>query len=119
MAQYGWAAYMSSRRHVVDGVELDVVLEELRSQLADAAAAAARSGVRFPVQSVTVELKAGLTTTKEGKAGFKVPFVGAELGGSAGREREALQTITLVLGAPVDATGTPVMVTEASDEKPR
>lgn len=103
----------------MEGIDLDVVLEELRAQFAAAAVAAAGASVQFPVQAVTVELKVGLTKTREGKAGFKVPFVGAELGGSGGSHHEELQTITVVLGSPVDASGAPIKVAQASEQKPR
>jgi Trypsin-co-occurring domain 2 len=64
-----------------------------------------------------VELKAGLTRSKEGKAGFTVPVIGAELGGSMGLDRESTQTITLVLGAPVDRYGRSVKVAERTNEQ--
>ena len=57
-----------------------------------------------------------MTRSKEGKAGFHVPLIEAELGGSVGVDRQALQTVTLVLGAPVDQHGNPVKVASASDE---
>jgi Trypsin-co-occurring domain 2 len=102
----------------VEGVDLDVVLEELRAQFGAAAVAAAGSAVQFPVQSVTVELKVGLTRTRDGKAGFKVPFIGAELGASGGSQRQEFQTITVVFGSPVDENGGPIKVAHASEQKP-
>ncbi len=66
--------------------------------------------------ALTLELKVGLTKSADGKAGFRVPFVGAELGGSAAYQRETVQTVTLVLGSPVDRHGNPVKVAAASDE---
>ena len=98
------------------GVGLAEVLEGLRADLAQARELAAGQGVQFPVQSVTVELKVGVTTTVDGKAGFRVPVLGAELGGGAGRTGESVQTITLMLGQPVDQNGNPVKVASTSDE---
>jgi hypothetical protein len=39
-----------------------------------------------------------------------------ELGGGGGRASESVQTITLVLGSPVDQTGNPIKVAEETDE---
>ena len=99
-----------------DGIGLAEALEQLRVELAAAQKAAAETDVQFPVETLTVELKVAVTKTKDGKAGFRVPFVGAEIGASAGVDRERLQTVTLVLGAPVDREGRPLKVARASSE---
>jgi hypothetical protein len=100
-----------------DGIGLADALEALRAELASAQAKAAETDVRFPIETLTIELKAGVTQTKEGKAGFRVPVVGAELGGSVGFDRETLQTVTIVLGPPVDREGRPVKVAQSSQER--
>jgi hypothetical protein len=100
-----------------DGIGLADALETLREELATAQAKAADSDIQFPIETLTVELKVGVTWSKEGKAGFRVPFVGAELGGSAGYDRDTLQTVTLVLGAPVGRDGRPVIVAQSSDQR--
>jgi hypothetical protein len=100
-----------------DGIGLAEVLEQLRAELASAQATAAGKDIRFPIETLTVELKVGVTKTAEGKAGFRVPVIGAELGGSAGMGHDTLQTVTLVLGAPIDRDGVPVKVSESSDER--
>jgi hypothetical protein len=100
-----------------DGIGLAEVLEQLRAELASAQATAAGKDIRFPIETLTVELKVGVTKTAEGKAGFRVPVIGAELGGSAGMGRDTLQTVTLVLGAPIDRDGVPVKVSGSSDER--
>ena len=98
-----------------EGIGLDDALEALRAELASAQVKAAGKDLQFPIETLTVELKVGVTRSTDGRAGFRVPFVGAELGGSKGMDRETMQTVTLVLGAPVDAEGNPVKVASASD----
>jgi hypothetical protein len=99
-----------------EGIGLDDALEALRAELASARAKAVGQDVQFPIETLTVELKVGVTRSKEGKAGFRVPLVEAELGGSVGVDRQTLQTVTLVLGSPVNRDGDPVKVASASDE---
>lgn len=99
-----------------EDIGLDDALEALRGELESAWKKAAGRALQFPVETLTVELKVGVTKRADGKAGFKVPLVGAELGGSAGYGRETMQTITLVLGSPVDRDGKPVKVAAASSE---
>lgn len=98
------------------GIGLDEALEALRAELASAQSKAVGTDLQFPIETLTIELKVGVTRSKEGKAGFHVPLIDAELGGSVGIDRQALQTVTLVLGAPVDSNGNPVKVAKASDE---
>lgn len=100
-----------------EGVGLDDVLEGLRAELASAQAKAAGADLQFPIETLTVELKVGVTWSGQGKAGFRVPLFGAELGASTGVDRETLQTVTLVLGAPVDRDGRPVKVASVTKEK--
>jgi hypothetical protein len=71
---------------------------------------------QFPIGTLTVGLKVELTKSPDGWVGLRVPFVGAGLGGSVGYEREIIQTVTLVLGPPVDRNGNPVPVAAAMDE---
>jgi Trypsin-co-occurring domain 2 len=73
-------------------------------------------GCAVLIETLTVELRVGVTRSAEGRAGFKVPFVGADFGGSAGYDRETTQTMTVVLGSPVDREGRPVKVAKATDE---
>ena len=51
-----------------EGPGLDEVLEGLRAELASARQKAARQPVQFPIQSLTVELKVGVTRSRDGKA---------------------------------------------------
>jgi Trypsin-co-occurring domain 2 len=98
------------------GVGLDEALAALRADLAAAQVEAAGSDLQFPVQSVTVELTVAVAKSVDGKAGFRVPVLGAELGASGGREAASTQKLTLTLGAPVDAAGRPVKVARAADQ---
>jgi Trypsin-co-occurring domain 2 len=97
-------------------IGLDDALEALRAELVSARQKAAGQDLQFPIEQLTVELKVGVTRSKEGKAGFHVPVIEAQVGGSAGVNRETLQTVTLVLGGPVDRDGNPVKVASTSDE---
>jgi hypothetical protein len=92
------------------GVGLAEALEALRRDLVAAQAEAAGRGVQFPVESLTVELKVAVAREASGKVGFRVPLLGAELGGGGGVSSESVQTITLVLGEPVDEDGVPIKV---------
>ncbi len=98
------------------GVELDEALEILRRQLASAHLRAAGTDFQFPVETVTVELKVAVTRSADGKAGFRVPILGAELGGSGSWAAESIQTVTLTLGPPVNRDGTPQRVASQSDQ---
>jgi hypothetical protein len=62
-------------------------------------------------------LKVGLTKTADGKAGFKVPFFGAEVGAAGGLRHETMQTVSIVLGPPIDQQGNPIKVAQPTDEK--
>lgn len=98
------------------GIGLAEAIEMLRGEVLKANLEASKSTVTLPVESMTIELKAVATRSADGKAGFSVPIVNVELGGSVGWEREATQTVTITFGAPVDKAGRPVSVAEESNE---
>lgn len=98
------------------GMGLAAAIELLRAEVLQAQQSAAGSPVQFPVSSITVELKVAATRSADGKAGFCVPFVNVELGGSAGWQRETMQTVTVTFGSPVDSQGNVLMVTSSSSE---
>jgi Trypsin-co-occurring domain 2 len=98
------------------GIGLADAIAMLRGELLKARAAAADSKVQLPVASMTVELQVAATRSADGKAGFTVPFVNVGLGGSAGWQRETMQTVTVTFGSPVDQAGNPVKVAASSDE---
>ncbi|MFF4427089.1 trypco2 family protein [Streptomyces sp. NPDC001549] len=99
-----------------DGIGLADAIMLLRSEIATAHAQAVESDTQFLITSVTVELKIGVTKSADGKAGFKVPFFGAELSAAAGYRGETVQTVTLALGPPVDKEGRPVPVAASTRE---
>ena len=68
---------------------------------------------------MTVQLQVAATRTRDGKAGFSVPIVNVELGGSAGWQQQAMQTVTVVFGGPVDREGRAVKVAQPSSERKR
>jgi hypothetical protein len=88
----------------------------LRDDLLAAREAGAGSEIQLPVDSLTVELKVGATRSADGKAGFRVPVVNAELGATGGWKGESMQTVTVTFSQPVDRDGNPVKVASASDE---
>jgi hypothetical protein len=98
------------------GVGLAEALEGLRTDLAAAHARAAGTDLQFPVQSVTIELRVAVTRSADGKAGFRVPVLGAELGAAGGWESAKTQTLTLTLGGPVDRHGVPQKVADTSGQ---
>jgi hypothetical protein len=98
----------------VDGLGLADAIALLRDDLLKTQAAGADSEIQLPVESMTVVLKVTVTRSVDGKAGFKVPIVELELGGSAGRERGSEQAVTVVFGGPVDRDGRPVKVAQES-----
>jgi Trypsin-co-occurring domain 2 len=100
-----------------DGLDLADAIEMLRAEVLAAQLKSADAKVQFPIEKFTIELKVGLTRKRDGKAGFKVPLVGAELGVSAGLDQTTTQTVTIVLGPPVDPQGRPIKVSQAADER--
>lgn len=92
------------------GIGLAEAIAMLRRELLEARAAGASSEMQLPVESMTVVLQVAATRTRDGKAGFRVPFVNVEVGGSAGWQKAAMQTVTVVFGGPVDRDGNPVKV---------
>ena len=100
-----------------DGVGLAEAIGLLRDELLKARAAGADSEIQLPVESMTVQLQVAATRSRDGKAGFSVPIVNLELGGSVGWQRETLQTVTVTFGGPVDREGHPVKVAQEGSER--
>lgn len=100
----------------VQGIGLAEAIALLRRELLAARASASDSEIQLPVESMTVQLQVAATRTRDGRAGFSVPIVNVELGGSAGWQRETMQVVTVVFGGPVDREGRPVKVAQKSSE---
>lgn len=97
-------------------IDLAQAITLLRDGLLKARSEGAGDAIQLPVQSLTVELKVVAKRNAEGKAGFRVPIVNAELGGSAGVSNEQTQTVTVVFGSPVDsASGNPALIAGFGD----
>ena len=101
---------------VVDGLGLAEAIGSLRDELLRARVAGVGSEIQLPIESMTVQLTVTATRTHEGRAGFRVPIVDLELGGSGSRLRGSEQLVTVVFGGPVDRSGRPVKVVSAAEK---
>lgn len=99
----------------VDGIGLADAIGQIKAELVAAQASPVPGGVRLPVRSVTVELKVVATRSADAKAGFRVPLIDLELGGSGALSQERTHTITVVFDAPTDEHGDPVQVDKVDD----
>jgi hypothetical protein len=99
------------------GIGLDVAIEQIRADLLAARASGEGADLRLPVQSVTVQLQVVAFKEAGTNAGFKVPFVQLEMGGSGSVGSQRTSTVTVVFGEPVDREGNPVKVSDRSDRE--
>jgi hypothetical protein len=107
---------MSGERDgISSGIGLAEAIDALRSGLLEAREKGAGSEIQLPVGSMTVELQVVATRTRDGKAGFAVPLVNVELGGSAGWQREAMQTVTVVFGPPLNRDGSTAKIAQTTN----
>lgn len=93
-----------------DGIDLSEAITKLRADLIKAREAGADDEIQFPVESLTLELKVTATRSKDGTAGFYIPIVQAQVGGTIGSGNEQTQTVTIVFGEPVDKQGRPAKI---------
>lgn len=100
----------------MDEIELGTVIEAVRLQLAEAAERAVGQGIQFPVEGVELEFQVGVTKSVEAKGGVK--FWVLDLGAGGSREVQSMQTISVKLGAPLRADGTPLKVARRSADEP-
>jgi hypothetical protein len=63
------------------------------------------AGCQLPVESLTVELRVVATKTADGKAGFSVPIINIELGGSGGWQHETTPTNSFLAGPFAEELG--------------
>ena len=101
----------------LDGLGLAEAIVLLRNDLLRARTDGANSDIQLPVESMTVQLAITATKSLDGKAAFRIPFAGVEIGGGSARERASNQVVTLVFGAPVDRDGRPVKIARAASER--
>ena len=101
-----------------DSIALADAINQLRADLLVARSQGAQEDIQLPVESLTLELKVVATRTAEGKAGFRVPIVDAELGGRGEWARENTQTVTVVFGPPLDSEGRPARIAQAVKSLP-
>jgi hypothetical protein len=99
------------------GITLAAAIESLRDALLEARASGAKSTIQLPIESMAIELQVAATIDKDGKAGFRVPIVDLELGGSVGRTSQSTQTVRIVFKEPVDRSGNPVPVASVTDDR--
>ena len=99
-----------------DEIGLADAIDALQNELALAHARSASHEVQFPIGSVTVALEFAVTKSVDGKAGISVPVFG-EIGVDGAYNRARTQTITLVLGAPVDASGQVIKVAQTTHQR--
>ncbi len=92
-------------------------IESIRADLLNARASGEDADIRFPVQKVTVQLQVVAAREAGANAGFRVPFVNVELGGSASVSSAQTSTVTVELGVPVDRDGIPVKVAQGSNTR--
>lgn len=97
-------------------IGLNDTIEALRDELVAAMEQAREKAVQFPVTGVQLEFHVGVKKTGEGKAGLK--FWVLELGSGGSYARETIQKVIVTLGAPTDAAGVPVRVSDTAEQRP-
>lgn len=100
-------------------ISLAEAIKTLRDELLAAREAGAGSDIRLPVQSMTVQLQIAAIRKADGRAGFSVPVVNLEVGGSAGWQRETMQMVTVTFGGPINRFGESIDVAQESNELKR
>lgn len=97
-------------------IGLSEAVDALRAELAAAVERGRGSDIQFPVTGVSLEFHVGVKKAADGKGGVK--FWVLELGGGASYAHESIQKVTVTLGTPVDASGTPIKVTDVLGHRP-
>jgi Trypsin-co-occurring domain 2 len=105
------------QREVEALAEIGIVdaIAGVRSELGKAIAQAG-DGIQFPVEGVELEFKVAVTKSRHGDG--KVNIWVLELGGGLEHEQQAIHTVRLRLGSPVDERGQTLKVRKSSTRKP-
>lgn len=101
------------------GIGLQEAVEAVRADLLAAQASRKDADIQLPLQKVAIQLQVVATHEAGGQAGFRVPFVNFELGGSASITSGQTSTVTVEFGVPLDRHGNPVKIAQGSDSPKR
>lgn len=93
-----------------ESLSLSDAIAELRCEIDAARKAGEAAELRFPIARMTVELNVVATSEVGGRAGFRVPIVNLELGGSAVHTLQATHRIAIEFEGPVDSEAVRVKI---------
>ena len=102
--------------HTTAEIGLVEAIDRVREELAAAVANGAGADIQFPVGEITLDFQVGLTKSTDGSG--KINLYVLELGGRREYAHDTIQTVTVVLGPPVDASGDPIKVSGTAEEMP-
>lgn len=91
-------------------------ITELRREIITASDRARNEEVQFEISKMTLELNVVATFGVDGKAGFKVPVVNLELGGTATSSQQYTHRVTLELSGPIAPDSSSVRVGRTHDQ---
>lgn len=72
--------------------------------------------ISFPIDGAQIEFHVAVRRSAEARGGLKIFVV--EAGAGAAISREEIHKVTVVLGAPMDSSGTPLSISRVTSEKP-
>ncbi|WP_194918560.1 trypco2 family protein [Catenulispora rubra] len=91
-------------------------IARIREELTEAVSAGQHADIRFPVGEVTIQFQVGMTKSDEDSGKIKLWVL--EFGAKGTDTQESMQTISMVLGPPVDAQGKAIQVSSTSSTMP-
>jgi hypothetical protein len=116
MLQRKREATLPSTESLKNEIPLIETIQSLRTQLSQAVKAVSDQDTQFPVDGVELEFHVGVT--RSAVAGGGLRFWVVELGAGASYATESIHTVTVSLGAPVDATGQAIKIRRDMPERP-